>query len=124
MHASSRLLVGGRSLVALNAKTGKRYPDFGENGVVDLRKGQERGVETFSWRTGPSVVVRDVIVIGQNITDINNSGFVSKFTNPPATSAASMCGPANSFGSFTRFRGPVKSATKAGWPTRGPTPAA
>ena len=38
-------LVGGRYLVALNAKTGKRYPDFGDGGQVDLRKGQERGVD-------------------------------------------------------------------------------
>jgi quinoprotein glucose dehydrogenase len=41
-------LIGGRYLTALNAKTGTRYPDFGEGGEVDLRKGQERGVTTFS----------------------------------------------------------------------------
>ncbi len=28
----------GANLVALNAKTGKRYSDFGENGQVDLTK--------------------------------------------------------------------------------------
>ncbi len=40
-------LISSRYLVALNAKTGKRYSDFGDNGEVDLRKGQERGATTF-----------------------------------------------------------------------------
>jgi quinoprotein glucose dehydrogenase len=75
-------LVGGRNLVALNAKTGKRYPDFGDGGQVDLRKGQERN-ETFSWRTGPTVIVKDVVIIGSNITDINNAQMESHYTMPP-----------------------------------------
>ena len=59
-------LIGGRYLTALNAKTGKRYPNFGDGGEVDLRKGQERGATTFSWRTGPTVIVRGVVIVGSN----------------------------------------------------------
>jgi quinoprotein glucose dehydrogenase len=76
-------LIGGRYLTALNAKTGKRYPDFGEGGEVDLRKGQERGITTFSWRTGPTVIVRGVIIVGSNVTDINSAASVSHKTMPP-----------------------------------------
>src|SRR5579862_4515147 len=34
----------GTNLVALNAKTGKRYADFGDHGQVDLLKGFERPI--------------------------------------------------------------------------------
>jgi quinoprotein glucose dehydrogenase len=76
-------LIGGRYLTALNAKTGKRYPNFGEGGEVDLRAGQERGVTTFSWRTGPTVIVRGVVVVGSNVNDINSAASVSHKTMPP-----------------------------------------
>jgi quinoprotein glucose dehydrogenase len=76
-------LIGGRYLTALNAKTGKRYPNFGEGGEVDLRKGQERGATAFSWRTGPTVIVRGVVIIGSNVNDINSAGPVSHKTMPP-----------------------------------------
>ena len=76
-------LIGGRYLTALNAKTGKRYPNFGEGGEVDLRKGQERGVTTFSWRTGPTVIVRGVVIVGSNVNDINSAAPVSHKTMPP-----------------------------------------
>jgi quinoprotein glucose dehydrogenase len=46
----------GANLVALNAKTGKRYPDFGENGQVDLTKGFERAITGWRWSSGPLVV--------------------------------------------------------------------
>jgi quinoprotein glucose dehydrogenase len=55
----------GRDLVALNAKTGKRYPGFGSGGAVDLTKGYEfdADVTAFTWSAQP-IVVRDVIVVG------------------------------------------------------------
>ena len=34
--------VSGKSLVALNARTGKRYPEFGTDGAVDLSLGYRR----------------------------------------------------------------------------------
>jgi quinoprotein glucose dehydrogenase len=76
-------LIGGRYLSALNARTGERYHDFGEGGEVDLRKGQERGVTTFSWRTGPTVIVRGVVIVGSNVTDINSAASISHKTMPP-----------------------------------------
>ena len=63
------LAVVGAYLVALDARTGERFPDFGEGGEVDLRKGYHREVETFSWGSAP-IVVNDVAVIGSNVTDI------------------------------------------------------
>jgi quinoprotein glucose dehydrogenase len=53
----------GRYLVAVNAKTGKRYGDFGEGGRVDLGKGYRRPADGFRWNS-PPLVVRDVIVVG------------------------------------------------------------
>jgi quinoprotein glucose dehydrogenase len=55
--------VVGNWLVALNAKTGKRYADFGADGQVDLRVYDDHVTETYSWQS-PPVVVRDVIVVG------------------------------------------------------------
>jgi quinoprotein glucose dehydrogenase len=52
----------GSNLVALNAKTGKRYADFGDNGQVDLTKGFERPITGWRWSSGP-MVVKDVIVV-------------------------------------------------------------
>ena len=62
----SRIIaISGQYLVALNAKTGKRYPDFGAEGTgdVNLAKGYDRSAPGFRWG-GPPLVVRDVIVIG------------------------------------------------------------
>lgn len=63
-------LTGGQYLAALNARTGKPIADFGVNGRIDLRKGQDSGT-TFSWRTGPTVIVRGVVIIGSVVNDIN-----------------------------------------------------
>jgi quinoprotein glucose dehydrogenase len=52
----------GSNLVALNAKTGERYADFGDGGQVDLTIGFERPVTGWRWTSGP-LVVRDVIVV-------------------------------------------------------------
>jgi quinoprotein glucose dehydrogenase len=53
----------GPWLIALNARSGRRYPDFGDDGQVDLTKGYERAVEGYRWSSSP-LVVRDVIVVG------------------------------------------------------------
>jgi quinoprotein glucose dehydrogenase len=59
------IALDGWYLVALNAKTGERYPDFGEGGRVDLTKyGDPRPnspVGSFSWTSVP-LVVGDIIV--------------------------------------------------------------
>jgi quinoprotein glucose dehydrogenase len=75
----------GASLVALNARTGKRYPDFGDNGQVDLLKGFERPITGWRWSSGP-MVVRDVIVVGgvpAPATDILNERARAPKEMPP-----------------------------------------
>jgi quinoprotein glucose dehydrogenase len=56
----------GSDLVALNAKTGERYPGFGADGRVDLKVYADprpnSPVGSFSWSSFP-VVVGDIIVI-------------------------------------------------------------
>jgi quinoprotein glucose dehydrogenase len=55
----------GQYLVALNARTGKRYPEFGGTGTgdIDLAKGYDRPAPGYRWG-GPPLVVGDVIVMG------------------------------------------------------------
>jgi len=55
-------------LYALNARTGKTYPDFGSGGRVDLKVGLGPLMTEFRW-TGAPLVIRDVIVIGASMTD-------------------------------------------------------
>jgi len=59
------LAITGRYLVALNAKTGKRYSDFGDagSGDVDLTKGYDHQAPGYRWG-GPPLVVGDIVVIG------------------------------------------------------------
>jgi quinoprotein glucose dehydrogenase len=57
----------GESLVALNAKTGRPYSDFGERGVVSLRFGSDDKT-TYRW-TGAPRVCRDVVIVGSSMTD-------------------------------------------------------
>jgi quinoprotein glucose dehydrogenase len=78
--------VVGQYLVAVNAKSGKRYSDFGEGGRVDLAKGYRR-VTTggFRW-SSPPVIVRDVIVVGGlpgGASDIVNDEQLAKMEAPP-----------------------------------------
>ncbi len=75
----------GANLVALNAKTGKRYADFGDNGQVDLTKGFERPITGWRWSSGP-LVVKDVIVIAgvpAPATDILNERAKAPKEMPP-----------------------------------------
>lgn len=63
-----RILVQrGTYLYALNADTGEAIASFGDNGHVDLDLMPE-GAELFRWG-GVPMVVRDVVVIGQSMSD-------------------------------------------------------
>ncbi len=54
----------GPNLIALNAKTGKRYPDWGTNGTIDLAKvGYDSGGITGYRNSSSPIVVRDVVVV-------------------------------------------------------------
>ena len=83
-NGDARILAVIRSkLVALNATTGKRYPDFGDSGEVNLIQGyDDRTVKSFSWRSAP-LVVNDVIVIGSAIRDITNHTVPALKEMPP-----------------------------------------
>ena len=57
----------GEWMYALNAATGEPYPDFGDGGRVDLTTGLAEGAR-YRWGGAPTVV-RDVVVLGQSMSD-------------------------------------------------------
>ena len=68
----ARIIVttGTRQLIALNAKTGEPYSDFGDGGWTDLGKGLGRKIEETQLSfNAPTVIVRDTIVIGSSLPD-------------------------------------------------------
>jgi quinoprotein glucose dehydrogenase len=61
------LITPAYNLVALSARTGRPVPDFGIDGIVDLRRGLDRDIDIDTARIGsssPAVVVGDVVVVG------------------------------------------------------------
>ena len=58
----------GEYLYALNAKTGKTYPGFGDRGRINLRPLYGPLMTDYRW-TGAPLVIRDVLVIGTSMTD-------------------------------------------------------
>ncbi|MSO83744.1 MAG: hypothetical protein EXQ53_10695, partial [Acidobacteria bacterium] len=66
--AEERIFVQrGEMLVALNTKTGRPYPDFGEGGGVNLRFGPDNKT-VYSWSGAPQVC-KDVVIVGSSMTD-------------------------------------------------------
>jgi len=64
------IATGTRQLVALNAKTGQPYEDFGTDGWVDLGKGYGREIkETPLGFNSAPLIVGDTIVLGSVISD-------------------------------------------------------
>jgi quinoprotein glucose dehydrogenase len=62
---------GDAYLLALDAKTGKPCPDFGDKGRVDLTKGLRRPVDRQLYAvTSPPVICRDVVMVGSSISDL------------------------------------------------------
>jgi quinoprotein glucose dehydrogenase len=54
-------------MVALDAKTGRPFPDFGRDGVVDLKEELDRPVDPIKDAIGsssPAIIVGDVVVVG------------------------------------------------------------
>jgi glucose dehydrogenase len=83
----------GYRMIALNAKTGAMIPSFGENGVVDLKKGAMVGKGTqidleqgeIGLHSTPTVV-KDVVIVGSSfkegmtvVTHNNTKGLVRAF---------------------------------------------
>ena len=70
--SDQRILIatGGRQLIALNAKTGAPYANFGAGGWVDLGEGLGRKEnETNVGFNSPPAIVGDTIVVGSVISD-------------------------------------------------------
>jgi quinoprotein glucose dehydrogenase len=69
--------VDGR-LIALDAETGKPYPDFGSNGSVDLRaNGAGAGADDPVWGarvTSPPAVYRDLVIVGWGLPESPSKG--------------------------------------------------
>jgi quinoprotein glucose dehydrogenase len=63
---TARILAGVMNfLYALDAKTGKPIPSFGENGRIDLREDLGRDPNTVSIAlTSPGIVYKDLIIVG------------------------------------------------------------
>ncbi len=57
----------GFQLIALDAKTGRPFPDFGSDGVVDLKRGVDQPVDVDVRNLGsssPGVVFEDLVIVG------------------------------------------------------------
>lgn len=64
------IATGNLQLVALNAKTGETYENFGEGGWVDLTKGLDRELpQRMVGNNAPVAIVKDTIVVGSTIFD-------------------------------------------------------
>jgi len=70
-----RLIIvnGAFQLIALNAFTGKPISDFGENGIVDIKKNFHPRATNRNYNVkGPATVCRDTIVFGCVINDLTS----------------------------------------------------
>ncbi len=69
--AERRIFVAAReNLYALDAKTGRPVPGFGNGGHVDLREGLGRDASTLSVSsTSPGVVYRDLLILGTLVSE-------------------------------------------------------
>lgn len=58
-------------LWSINARTGQPDPEFGEDGVIDLKQGLGRPTEIGQYGAiSPPIVINDVIVVGSSINDV------------------------------------------------------
>ncbi len=94
-HGDDRVIyvTTGYRLVALNAKTGMMIPSFGENGMIDLKKGMYTGTgQPIDLETGEAglhaapTVVNDTVIVGSAFkegmtvrTHNNTKGLVRAF---------------------------------------------
>jgi quinoprotein glucose dehydrogenase len=73
------MLTAFAQMIALDAKTGKPVPTFGQDGRIDLAEGLRRPVDRdYYTMTSPPVIVRGVIVVGSSVFD-----FWGKRPSPP-----------------------------------------
>jgi len=61
---------GDAHLIAIDAKTGKAIPSFGDNGKVNLTKAIPLAVNARNMAvTSPPLICRDVVIVGSSISD-------------------------------------------------------
>lgn len=58
-------------LIAIDAETGQRCNDFGDNGMVYLERGLGETVPGWYAMSSPPTIVRGVVVVGAQVTDGN-----------------------------------------------------
>jgi len=64
------MLTAFAQMIALDAKTGKPVPGFGNDGRIDLTEGLRRPVDRdYYTMSSPPVIVRGVIVVGSSVMD-------------------------------------------------------
>jgi quinoprotein glucose dehydrogenase len=57
-------------LIALNAKTGKPNPGFGDEGIVDMKPGALNGLENSSFGlSSPPIVYKNVVITGAHVQE-------------------------------------------------------
>ena len=62
------LFVAGSSLYSLDAETGGLASNFGERGVVNLRKGLDRDIGNLDYTvTSPGVIYQDLLILGSSM---------------------------------------------------------
>ncbi len=61
----------GSRLYAINAATGRRVPDFGEDGSIDLKKDLDREDIDNGYLSGttPGVIYKDVLIMGMRLSE-------------------------------------------------------
>jgi quinoprotein glucose dehydrogenase len=64
----------GHRLFALDARTGRPVPGFGDGGAVDLRDGlAEERPKDFVVATTPGAIYRDLLIVGHRVSEIANA---------------------------------------------------
>ena len=64
------LYIAGHFLHALDAKTGKPIPSFGEGGRVDVKQGLDRDVsQLYVTATTPGIVFRDLLILCSTVAE-------------------------------------------------------
>jgi len=59
----------GAQLIALDSATGRRCPDFGKNGFVDLKQGMGEVLPGYYYVSSAPTIISDVIVVGGWVSD-------------------------------------------------------
>jgi quinoprotein glucose dehydrogenase len=57
----------GYQMIALDARTGDRVPDFGDDGIVDLKQNADQVIEPLNGEIGlhaTPIVAKDVVIVG------------------------------------------------------------